>query len=101
MNLYCTISDGGPFEWQGAGQSVFGSSPGKAGGGGNEEDDDVEKEPDVYFEPIVQLPEVQVMTGEEEEQVRSCRSFDWMRVVTRVLIGGRRGGKVVTEVLIG
>ena len=62
------LAEGKPFEWQGAGQSVFIQSPSKEVEEGSAED--VEREPDVHFEPVVSLPEVEVTTGEEDEVVR-------------------------------
>ena len=73
LYMYCRHSatdTASPFKWQGAGASVFGASPRGGGGGGGDDDDDVERAPDVHFEPIVSLPEVEVVTGEEDEKVR-------------------------------
>ena len=56
----------GLFNWQGAGSTLFKSAgqPAAASGEGDEgEDGEVEQGPDVHFEPIVQLPEVEVKTG--------------------------------------
>ena len=56
-----------PFQFAGAGQALFGSARKTDVTG--DDDDDVERPPDVEFTPIVSLPEVEVVTGEEDEQV--------------------------------
>ena len=71
VTLTVTVVDSAaPFIWQGAGASVFGATARGAAGDDDAADDDVERPPDVEFEPIVSLPEVEVVTGEEDETVR-------------------------------
>lgn len=58
-----------PFHWHGAGQRLFGASPGKDDGAAGEDTADGEVAPsdDVHFEPVIPLPDlVQVKTGEED-----------------------------------
>ena len=72
------VDSAAPFTWQGAGASVFGATARGAAGDDDAADDDVERPPDVEFEPIVSLPEVEVVTGEEDEKVRHqilCLAF--------------------------
>ena len=49
------------------------NTSGCQGDGGATGEDGVEQAPDVHFEPIVSLPEVEVVTGEEDETVSDNR----------------------------
>ncbi|XP_052004955.1 E3 SUMO-protein ligase RanBP2 isoform X2 [Xyrauchen texanus] len=59
------------FSWANAGASVFGCAPPEKQNEGEEEDSDDEspKNDDIHFEPIVSLPEVEVKSGEEDEEI--------------------------------
>ncbi|XP_051565733.1 RANBP2-like and GRIP domain-containing protein 5/6 isoform X1 [Myxocyprinus asiaticus] len=59
------------FLWANAGATVFGSAPAEKRNEGEEEDSDDEspKNDDIHFEPIVSLPEVEVKSGEEDEEI--------------------------------
>ena len=72
------VDSAAPFTWQGAGASVFGATARGAAGDDDAADDDVERPPDVEFEPIVSLPEVEVVTGEEDETVRRSTRYSFL-----------------------
>ncbi|XDV31404.1 hypothetical protein PO909_034098, partial [Leuciscus waleckii] len=64
------------FAWSNAGATVFGSAPVRSEGGeahneGEEEgsDDESPRNEEIHFEPIVSLPEVEVKSGEEDEEI--------------------------------
>ncbi|XP_077094420.1 E3 SUMO-protein ligase RanBP2-like isoform X3 [Siphateles boraxobius] len=64
------------FSWSNAGATVFGSAPVRTEGGeahneGEEEgsDDESPRNEEIHFEPIVSLPEVEVKSGEEDEEI--------------------------------
>ncbi|XP_056088571.1 RANBP2-like and GRIP domain-containing protein 8 isoform X4 [Rhinichthys klamathensis goyatoka] len=63
------------FSWSNAGATVFGSAPARTEGGeahneGEEgSDDESPRNEEIHFEPIVSLPEVEVKSGEEDEDI--------------------------------
>ncbi|XP_048048451.1 E3 SUMO-protein ligase RanBP2 isoform X7 [Megalobrama amblycephala] len=64
------------FTWSNAGATVFGSAPTRNDGEethneGEEEgsDDESPRNEEIHFEPIVSLPEVEVKSGEEDEEI--------------------------------
>ena len=62
-----SFPDSKPFAFAGAGSSLFSSISAPQDGEG--EDGEIAPSPDVQFEPLVSLPEVEVKTGEEDEDV--------------------------------
>lgn len=58
MPYHLKLSDSGSFKFQGAGSSLF-QSP-VAHGEDGDDDGEVQQGPDPHFEPVVQLPEVEV-----------------------------------------
>lgn len=70
QNHTCDFSDSDkPFSWTGAGSSLFASPVAASPGGEDGDDGEVAPSADVHFEPLVSLPEVEVKTGEEDEDV--------------------------------
>ncbi|XP_067299077.1 E3 SUMO-protein ligase RanBP2 isoform X2 [Pseudorasbora parva] len=77
------------FSWSNAGATVFGSAPMRNEGGekpneGEEEgsDDETPRNDEIHFEPIVSLPEVEVKSGEEDEEIlfkERTKLFRWDR----------------------
>ncbi|NXX40384.1 RBP2 ligase, partial [Tricholaema leucomelas] len=71
------------FKWANTGAAVFGETAHKAdedGGGGS--DDEVVHSDDIHFEPIVSLPEVEVKSGEEDEEIlfkERAKLYRWDR----------------------
>lgn len=66
--LFGVAGSSQPFHWHGAGQRLFGASPGKDDGAAGEDAADGEVAPsdDVHFEPVIPLPDlVQVKTGQK------------------------------------
>ncbi|XP_064615661.1 E3 SUMO-protein ligase RanBP2-like [Liolophura sinensis] len=59
-----------PFSFSGAGAQVFG---GKKDDGAAGDDDEVAPSNDIHFEPIISLQEMDVKTGEEDEEVLFCQ----------------------------
>ncbi|XP_039529765.1 E3 SUMO-protein ligase RanBP2-like isoform X4 [Pimephales promelas] len=63
------------FSWSNAGAAVFGNAPVRTEGGeahdeGEEgSDDESPRNEEIHFEPIVSLPEVEVKSGEEDEDI--------------------------------
>src|SRR6218665_1259489 len=62
------------FKWEGAGTQLFGAKEGKSNRQNEDVDEDGSGAEDqeeenfgIHFNPIVQLPEVEVKTGEEDE----------------------------------
>ncbi|XP_063069341.1 E3 SUMO-protein ligase RanBP2 isoform X2 [Engraulis encrasicolus] len=61
------------FSWANAGATIFGAATapkndGEGEGSGDDDDED-DDNPDIHFEPIVSLPEVEVKSGEEDEEI--------------------------------
>ncbi|XP_067299080.1 E3 SUMO-protein ligase RanBP2-like isoform X2 [Pseudorasbora parva] len=77
------------FSWSNAGATVFGSALTRNEGGekpneGEEEgsDDETPRNDEIHFEPIVSLPEVEVKSGEEDEEIlfkERTKLFRWDR----------------------
>ncbi|XP_073701305.1 E3 SUMO-protein ligase RanBP2 isoform X1 [Garra rufa] len=76
------------FAWSGAGATVFGSTARQNEGGKtrNEEeegsDDETPHNDEIHFEPIVSLPEVEVKSGEEDEEIlfkERAKLYRWDR----------------------
>ncbi|XP_078514252.1 E3 SUMO-protein ligase RanBP2-like [Lissotriton helveticus] len=75
------------FSWQNSGAVLF-SSQAASKDGDNEDDDgeDAAQNEDVHFEPIVSLVEVEVKSGEEDEEVlfkERAKLYRWDRDVTQ------------------
>ncbi|XP_062861729.1 E3 SUMO-protein ligase RanBP2 isoform X1 [Trichomycterus rosablanca] len=78
------------FSWANAGAVVFGSSSATASRNEDEEeaggDEDVSNNADIHFEPIVSLPEVEVKSGEEDEEIlfkERTKLFRWDRDINQ------------------
>ncbi|KAE8625397.1 hypothetical protein XENTR_v10006259 [Xenopus tropicalis] len=75
------------FQWANAGAAVFGSySKSKKGEDEDGSDDEVVHSDDVHFEPIVSLPEVEVKSGEEDEEIlfkERAKLYRWDRAVNQ------------------
>ncbi|XP_015275196.1 PREDICTED: E3 SUMO-protein ligase RanBP2 isoform X1 [Gekko japonicus] len=75
------------FKWADTGATVFGAQP--ASKGENEEDgsdEEVVHSDDIHFEPIVSLPEVEVKSGEEDEEIlfkERSKLYRWDREVNQ------------------
>ncbi|XP_054829021.1 ranBP2-like and GRIP domain-containing protein 3 isoform X2 [Eublepharis macularius] len=75
------------FKWADTGATVFGVQP--AAKGENEEDgsdEEVVHNDDIHFEPIVSLPEVEVKSGEEDEEIifkERSKLYRWDREVNQ------------------
>ncbi|XP_051472594.1 ranBP2-like and GRIP domain-containing protein 4 isoform X2 [Apus apus] len=75
------------FKWANTGAAVFGETARKADedeGGGS--DDEVVHSDDIHFEPIVSLPEVEVKSGEEDEEIlfkERAKLYRWDREATQ------------------
>ncbi|XP_067669536.1 RANBP2-like and GRIP domain-containing protein 8 isoform X2 [Haliotis asinina] len=71
-----------PFQWSGAGQQIFGSSPAGNRTNDGDDDDEVVQSDDIDFKPIIELPElVEVKTGEEGWEVVYCQRSKLFRFV--------------------
>ncbi|KAM4699561.1 E3 SUMO-protein ligase RanBP2-like [Discoglossus pictus] len=58
------------FQWANTGATVFGfAQQSQKGENAEDSDDEVVHNDDVHFEPIVSLPEVEVKSGEEDEEI--------------------------------
>ncbi|XP_048208454.1 ranBP2-like and GRIP domain-containing protein 4 isoform X2 [Perognathus longimembris pacificus] len=75
------------FQWANTGATVFGT---QAKGKGVEDEDGSDEEvvhnEDIHFEPIVSLPEVEVKSGEEDEEIlfkERAKLYRWDRDVTQ------------------
>ncbi|XP_074847123.1 ranBP2-like and GRIP domain-containing protein 4 [Carettochelys insculpta] len=75
------------FRWANTGAAVFGAQPASK----RDEDDDCSDEEvvhsdDIHFEPIVSLPEVEVKSGEEDEEIlfkERAKLYRWDREVSQ------------------
>ncbi|OCT92436.1 hypothetical protein XELAEV_18015491mg [Xenopus laevis] len=75
------------FQWANTGASVFGShSQSKKGEDEDGSEEEVVHSDDVHFEPIVSLPEVEVKSGEEDEEIlfkERAKLYRWDRAVNQ------------------
>ncbi|KAF6111032.1 hypothetical protein HJG60_016037 [Phyllostomus discolor] len=75
------------FQWANTGATVFGTqSTSKVGEEENGSDEEVVYNEDIHFEPIVSLPEVEVKSGEEDEEVlfkERAKLYRWDRDVSQ------------------
>ncbi|XP_048350365.1 E3 SUMO-protein ligase RanBP2-like isoform X2 [Sphaerodactylus townsendi] len=75
------------FKWADTGATVFGAQP--ASKGENEEDgsdEEIVHSDDIHFEPIISLPEVEVKSGEEDEEIlfkERSKLYRWDREVNQ------------------
>ncbi|OCT95233.1 ranBP2-like and GRIP domain-containing protein 3 isoform X2 [Xenopus laevis] len=73
------------FQWANTGAAVFGTlSQNKKGEDADGSDEEVVHSDDVHFEPIVSLPEVEVKSGEEDEEIlfkERAKLYRWDRAV--------------------
>ncbi|NXG52952.1 RBP2 ligase, partial [Psilopogon haemacephalus] len=70
------------FKWANTGAAVFGETAHKADEDGGGSDDEVVHSDDIHFEPIVSLPEVEVKSGEEDEEIlfkERAKLYRWDR----------------------
>ncbi|XP_006873099.1 PREDICTED: E3 SUMO-protein ligase RanBP2 isoform X2 [Chrysochloris asiatica] len=71
------------FQWANTGAAVFGTqSTNKVGEDEDGSDEDVVHNEDIHFEPIVSLPEVEVKSGEEDEEIlfkERAKLYRWDR----------------------
>ncbi|XP_014444481.2 E3 SUMO-protein ligase RanBP2 isoform X2 [Tupaia chinensis] len=71
------------FQWANTGAAVFGAqSTSKVGDDEDGSDEEVVHNEDIYFEPIVSLPEVEVKSGEEDEEIlfkERAKLYRWDR----------------------
>nr|XP_055072526.1 ranBP2-like and GRIP domain-containing protein 4 isoform X2 [Misgurnus anguillicaudatus] len=71
------------FSWANAGAAVFGGAPERDTAHNEEHSDEEEpKSDEIHFEPIVSLPEVEVKSGEEDEEILfkgRTKLFRWDR----------------------
>ncbi|XP_065785283.1 E3 SUMO-protein ligase RanBP2-like isoform X3 [Muntiacus reevesi] len=71
------------FQWANTGAAVFGSqSTSKVGEAEDGSDEEVVHNEDIHFEPIVSLPEVEVKSGEEDEEIlfkERAKLYRWDR----------------------
>ncbi|XP_063569620.1 E3 SUMO-protein ligase RanBP2 isoform X2 [Pongo abelii] len=80
------------FQWANTGAAVFGAqsvgtqSAGKVGEDEDGSDEEVVHNEDIHFEPIVSLPEVEVKSGEEDEEIlfkERAKLYRWDRDVSQ------------------
>ncbi|NXH21299.1 RBP2 ligase, partial [Bucco capensis] len=70
------------FKWANTGAAVFGQTARKADDDEGGSDDEVVHNDDIHFEPIVSLPEVEVKSGEEDEEIlfkERAKLYRWDR----------------------
>ncbi|NXW54105.1 RBP2 ligase, partial [Eurystomus gularis] len=70
------------FKWANTGAAVFGETARKADEDEGGSDDEVVHSDDIHFEPIVFLPEVEVKSGEEDEEIlfkERAKLYRWDR----------------------
>ncbi|XP_068535431.1 ranBP2-like and GRIP domain-containing protein 4 isoform X3 [Anas acuta] len=75
------------FKWANTGATVFGAQPHrKADEDEGDSGDEVVHNDDIHFEPIVSLPEVEVKSGEEDEEIlfkERAKLYRWDRDATQ------------------
>ncbi|XP_014812183.1 PREDICTED: E3 SUMO-protein ligase RanBP2-like isoform X2 [Calidris pugnax] len=74
------------FKWANTGAAVFGDTVRKADEDEGGSDDEVVHSDDIHFEPIVSLPEVEVKSGEEDEEIlfkERAKLYRWDRDATQ------------------
>ncbi|KAM5252530.1 E3 SUMO-protein ligase RanBP2-like isoform 2-T2 [Hipposideros larvatus] len=75
------------FQWANTGATVFGTqSTSKIGEEEDGSDEEVVYNEDIHFEPIVSLPEVQVKSGEEDEEIlfkERAKLYRWDREISQ------------------
>uniref|UniRef100_A0A8B9QWM7 E3 SUMO-protein ligase RanBP2 n=2 Tax=Anas platyrhynchos TaxID=8839 RepID=A0A8B9QWM7_ANAPL len=75
------------FKWANTGATVFGAQPQrKADEDEGDSGDEVVHNDDIHFEPIVSLPEVEVKSGEEDEEIlfkERAKLYRWDRDATQ------------------
>ncbi|NWU76239.1 RBP2 ligase, partial [Onychorhynchus coronatus] len=74
------------FKWANTGAAVFGDAARKADEEEGGSDDEVVHSDDIHFEPIVSLPEVEVKSGEEDEEIlfkERAKLYRWDRDATQ------------------
>ncbi|XP_049713049.1 E3 SUMO-protein ligase RanBP2-like isoform X1 [Elephas maximus indicus] len=75
------------FQWANTGAAVFGTqSASKVGEDEDGSDEEVVHNEDIHFEPIVSLPEVEVKSGEEDEEIlfkERAKLYRWDRDVSQ------------------
>ncbi|NXE91180.1 RBP2 ligase, partial [Menura novaehollandiae] len=74
------------FKWANTGAAVFGDTARKADDDEGGSDDEVVHSDDIHFEPIVSLPEVEVKSGEEDEEIlfkERAKLYRWDRDATQ------------------
>ncbi|NXG17876.1 RBP2 ligase, partial [Grallaria varia] len=74
------------FKWANTGAAVFGDAARKADEDEGGSDDEVVHSDDIHFDPIVSLPEVEVKSGEEDEEIlfkERAKLYRWDRDATQ------------------
>ncbi|XP_030057332.1 E3 SUMO-protein ligase RanBP2 isoform X2 [Microcaecilia unicolor] len=74
------------FKWANTGAIVFGSQVTSKRDEDEDADDDTVHNDDIHFEPIVSLPEVEVQSGEEDEEIlfkERAKLYRWDREVNQ------------------
>ncbi|KAM6291370.1 ranBP2-like and GRIP domain-containing protein 4 [Porphyrio hochstetteri] len=74
------------FKWANTGAAVFGNTARKTDEEEGGSDDEVVHSDDIHFEPIVSLPEVEVISGEEDEEIlfkERAKLYRWDRDATQ------------------
>ncbi|KAK2510177.1 hypothetical protein MC885_010985 [Smutsia gigantea] len=75
------------FQWANTGATVFGTqSSSKVGEDEDGSDEEIVHNEDIHFEPIVSLPEVEVKSGEEDEEIlfkERAKLYRWDRDVSQ------------------
>nr|XP_036871300.1 E3 SUMO-protein ligase RanBP2 isoform X2 [Manis javanica] len=75
------------FQWANTGATVFGTqSTSKVGEDEDGSDEEIVHNEDIHFEPIVSLPEVEVKSGEEDEEIlfkERAKLYRWDRDVSQ------------------
>uniref|UniRef100_A0A6I8P227 E3 SUMO-protein ligase RanBP2 n=1 Tax=Ornithorhynchus anatinus TaxID=9258 RepID=A0A6I8P227_ORNAN len=74
------------FQWANTGAAVFGMQAVSKGEDDDGSDEEVVHSDDIHFEPIVSLPEVEVKSGEEDEEIlfkERAKLYRWDRDVSQ------------------